>query len=119
MRWKASDIEVPNGLAYDMAHYEPLVPDTEHDVQKTIQLKKAVIQGIYEKDKVNISFLSSLTASTSYASVVKSKGNKGTFKKVQKVSREINENDGIQTKRQKTNQEKLMHLFVFILLKII
>ena len=32
---QANDTEVPICLAYDMVHYEPLVPDTENDVRHT------------------------------------------------------------------------------------
>ena len=78
---QANDTEVPICLAYDMVHYEPLVPDTEHDVQKTIQLKQAVIQGNYEKDKIDISFLNSTRGSTSYASALKKNMDKGDFEK--------------------------------------
>ena len=69
---QANNTEAPICLAYDQAHYEPLVPDTNDDVLKTIQLKQAFIQGNYEKQMYDIPILKKLCmeASISYASVV-------------------------------------------------
>ena len=70
---RGNNTEVPICLAYDQVHYEPLVPDTDEDVQKTIQLKQAWSQGCYEKNMDDFQFLkpASPHASTSYASAAK------------------------------------------------
>ena len=54
---QANNTEVPICLAYDQTHYEPLVPDTEEDVEKTIQLKQDFIRGTYEKQMNDIPVL--------------------------------------------------------------
>ena len=73
LAYQDSTTEVPICLAYDQVHYEPLVPDTEEDVEKTIKLKQAWFQGSYKQQMYDIPFLQSSfkDASTSYASVVK------------------------------------------------
>ena len=73
MAGQTNNSDIPICLAYDQTHYEPLVPDTEDDVQKTIQLKEAFIQGYYDKQISDIPILNEgcIEASTSYASVLK------------------------------------------------
>ena len=70
---QGNNTDVPICLAYDQVHYEPLVPDTDEDVQKTIQLKETWLQGCYEKKMDDIHFLkaASLDPGTSYASDAK------------------------------------------------
>ena len=55
---QAADSEVPICLAYDQSHYEPLVPNTEDDIRKTIELKQVILEGRYERTMADISFLS-------------------------------------------------------------
>ena len=52
-----ANTEIPICLAYDQSHYEPLVPDTEEDIIKTIDLKKAVTEGIYRKKMDDMAFI--------------------------------------------------------------
>ena len=49
--------EIPVVMAYDQSHFESLVPDTEEDVHKTIQLKKRFLEGQYHTGIVDIPFL--------------------------------------------------------------
>ena len=44
---QSSNTEIPIILAYNQSHYEMLLPVTNKDLEKTIQLKKDVINGNY------------------------------------------------------------------------
>ena len=46
---RSANTEILICLAYNQTHYEPFVPDTEEDIIKSIDLKKAVTEGIYWK----------------------------------------------------------------------
>ena len=41
--------EIPVLLAYDQSHYESLVPDTEEDIRRTVELKNRFLEGTYTK----------------------------------------------------------------------
>jgi hypothetical protein len=49
--------EIPVVMAYDQSHFESLVPDTEEDIHKTIQLKKRFLEGHYHTGIADIPFL--------------------------------------------------------------
>ena len=54
---RSSDIEIPVIMAYDNSHYESLVPNTEEDIRKTIELKNVFLQGQYDKTNEDIPVL--------------------------------------------------------------
>ena len=54
---RRANTEIPVVMAYDQSHFESLVPDTEEDVHKTIQLKKRFLEGQYHTGIVDIPFL--------------------------------------------------------------
>ena len=44
---QTTNTDIPVCLAYDQAHYETLVPDTEEEILKTIALKNDILNGTY------------------------------------------------------------------------
>ena len=52
-----ANTEIPVILVYDYSHYESLVPDTEADIQKVVDLKKSFLDGLYEKRCIDIPVL--------------------------------------------------------------
>ena len=99
-----NNTEVPICLAYDQVHYEPLVPDTDEDVQKTIQLKQTWFQGCYTKKMDDIHFLkpSSQEASTSYASAAK----RGQYCDTQKGGEIFAKNNSVGSSKKSLNTPK-------------
>ena len=81
--------DIPVVVAYDGKHYESLIPDTEEDIAKSINLKNQILNNDYKKTKEDFSqFLASLSSTaqnigdrtSSYAFAVKS-GNKNQITK--------------------------------------
>ena len=70
---QAANNEVPICLAYNLVHFEPLLPDTDDDVMKTVTLKNEIVQGTYNKSVNNIPCLNLSTEKEcrSYAAAVK------------------------------------------------
>ena len=70
---QAADTAVPICLAYNQVHYESLIPDTQEDVEKTIELKKQIINGKYKKTFEEISLFSQEASESklSYAAAIK------------------------------------------------
>ena len=67
--------EIPICLAYDLSHYEMLVPETDIDIQKTIELKNKVLHNEYhstfeELPAFNTQFSKNMNRQ-SYSSVLK------------------------------------------------
>ena len=93
-----ANTEIPICLAYDQAHYEMLVPNTEKDVIETIRLKKEILEGNYSMTMKDLSETLdneqyySKSENITYAEVLKSSSQKNT------------------RKRKLTNQKQLPHL---------
>ena len=70
---RPANTETPVIMAYDQSHYESLVPNTEEDKQKTIELARMFVMGKYTKKIEDIPVLKKKTIkdSFSYAGVVK------------------------------------------------
>ena len=71
---RPANSEIPVLLAYDQSHYESLVPDTEEDIEKTIELKKRFLKGNYQYSIQDIPILNEQVVkqdTISYASVLK------------------------------------------------
>ena len=51
------DTEIPLILAYNLSHYESLLPKTNKDIEETIQLVSKYINGLYTFGKDDIPFL--------------------------------------------------------------
>ena len=68
-----ADTEIPICLAYNQVHYESLIPKTQDDVQKTIELKQQILNSNYTKTFQEIPFFSVEVSSqaVSYAAAVK------------------------------------------------
>ena len=49
----SSNTDIPVCLAYDQSHYESLVPNSETDIQKTIDLMEKVISGEYHPMRIS------------------------------------------------------------------
>ena len=95
---KGANTEIPICLAYDQAHYEMLVPNTEKDVIETIRLKKEILEGNYS---MTMKDLSETLDNEQYYS----KSENGTYAEVLKSSLEKNTR-----KRKLTNTKQLPHL---------
>merc|ERR1712208_236196 len=70
-----ANTEIPICLAYDQSHYEPLVPNTEQDIIKTIDLKKAVVEGIYQEKMSGMAFINMELYSENISHVTATKNN--------------------------------------------
>ena len=57
MGGRAANNSIPVLLAYDQSHYESLVPDTEVDIQKTVDLKQRFLGGFYSRNILDIPVL--------------------------------------------------------------
>ena len=73
----SANSDIPVCLAYDQSHYEALVPDTNEDIQKSIELKDQYIRGEYSVRMKDIPALRAKISvnkeNFSYASIVKRK----------------------------------------------
>ena len=78
-----ANTEIPVILVYDYSHYESLVPDTEADIQKVVDLKKSFLDGLYEKRCIDIPVLRDQLnrEKFSYAGAVKQNSQPETSKK--------------------------------------
>ena len=63
--------EIPICLAYDQTHYEPLIPDSDEDIIKTIRLKTSFIEGTYKKTMADLPFFRHDTSDDQDASKAK------------------------------------------------
>ena len=54
------DTDIPLILAYNLSHYESLLPQTNNDIEESIQLVSKYINGLYTFGKDDIPFLVSL-----------------------------------------------------------
>ena len=52
-----ANTEIPVILVYDFSHYESLVPDTEVDIKKAVDLKRSFLDGFYNKRCIDIPVL--------------------------------------------------------------
>ena len=52
LKGKHATTEIPILVAYDQVHYEGLVPNTEEDIQKSIELKSSLLENAFT-EKVN------------------------------------------------------------------
>ena len=86
---RKANTEIPVILAYDQSHYESLVPDTDKDIEKSIELKRSFLDGKYSKKLYDIPALmpQGTTGEKSYAKVVQGNvGDKGNSEKFVKAS---------------------------------
>ena len=75
-----ANTEIPICLGYDLTHYEALVPDTQEDILKTIELKQSIVEGTYDRKMDEFPFLrqegdNSVNEDRSYAAALKRKRN--------------------------------------------
>ena len=101
---QTTNTDIPVCLAYDQAHYETLVPDTEEEILKTIALKNDILNGTYSVQMNDIPFLVKPPKHKSYAQIVKSPSQKS------ENSKRLRENEykgPIQQNRRNTKDMKL------------
>ena len=67
---RKANTEIPVILAYDMSHYESLVPDSQKDIAKSVDLKKMYVEGRYSKRVADIPVLMEQLGGNSYAKAV-------------------------------------------------
>ena len=83
---RKANTEIPVILAYDQSHYESLVPDTDMDIEKSIELKRSFVDGKYSRIISDIPALMAhgTTVQKSYAKVVQENGgDKGGSEKLE------------------------------------
>ena len=101
---QTTNTDIPVCLAYDQAHYETLVPDTEEEILKTIALKNDILNGTYSVQMNDIPFLVKPPKHKSYAQIVKSPSQKS------ENSKRLRENEykgPMQQNRRNTKDMKL------------